>query len=261
MNWIYFSPHLDDVALSCGGLVWEQNRAGLGVHIWTICAGDPPPGRLSPFAESLHERWQIDVNAVEHRRREDIASCAELGAEYKHMHVPDCIYRRGDVSLAPLYASETDIFGLINSEEAVLIDQLSGELLEILPDEATLVCPLTLGGHVDHKLTRAVLEKLLPSKPDRSRWELWYYADYPYARKEAQTLISMQRSLAWNMQCYPVTADGLLAWEKSIAAYASQISTFWPDLDAMRVDLRAFASQEGGICLWQPSDLYREQAF
>ena len=58
MEWIYFSPHLDDVALSCGGLAWEQSQSGSPVQVWTICAGDPPARPLSAFAEELHERWE-----------------------------------------------------------------------------------------------------------------------------------------------------------------------------------------------------------
>jgi LmbE family N-acetylglucosaminyl deacetylase len=261
VEWIYFSPHLDDVALSCGGLVWEQCQVGNPVHIWTICAGDPPPGPLSPFAESLHDRWQLGIEAVEHRRLEDIASCAELGASYRHLPVPDCIYRRGDLSSEAVYTSEASLFGQVHPQEAALIDRLSGELLAILPDQATFVCPLALGGHVDHKLTRSVVEKLLDSKPDKASWDLWYYADYPYARDEIQALTNMERSLVWNLQSHSVTLDGLLAWERAVAAYTSQISTFWPHLEAMKADLRSFASQAGGIRLWQPNDLSRERTF
>ena len=118
MEWIYFSPHLDDVALSCGGLVWEQRRAGQRVSIWTLCAGDPPAGALSPFAQSLHARWQTGADAVALRRQEDIAACAALEAEYRHLDVPDCIYRRGEVSRQVIYASESDIFGELKAEEA-----------------------------------------------------------------------------------------------------------------------------------------------
>ena len=261
MEWIYFSPHLDDVALSCGGLVWEQCHAGNPARIWTICAGDPPPGPLSPFAESLHDRWQLGREAVESRRLEDIASCAELGASYWHFLVPDCIYRLGNRSNEALYTSEASLFGQVHPQEAALIDRLSGELGAILPDQATLVCPLALGGHVDHILTRSVVEKLLDSKPDKASWDLWYYADYPYARDELQALTNMQRSLAWNMQSNSVTVDCLLAWERAVAAYTSQISTFWPHLEAMKANLRSFSSQAGGIRLWQPNDLCQERAF
>ena len=261
MEWIYFSPHLDDVSLSCGGLVWEQRGAGLPVSVWTICAGDPPPGPVSPFAESLHARWQMGAQAVSHRRLEDIASCAELGAAYRHLQVPDCIYRRGNVSNDVLYTSEASLFGELNPEEAALVDQHCEELLEILPDQAHLVCPLALGRHVDHQLTRVMVEKVIQSRPQNTGWDLRYYADYPYAHNEIQTLTNLQRSLAWKMHNYPVTEDGLLAWQRAVAAYASQISTFWQDLDTMKTDLRSYAHQVGGVRLWQRKDILEEQAF
>ena len=44
----------------------------------TIFAGDPPTGPLSPFAQSLHDRWQADPVA---RRGEDIEALTLLGAE------------------------------------------------------------------------------------------------------------------------------------------------------------------------------------
>jgi hypothetical protein len=36
MRWIYLSPHLDDAALSAGGLIYEQTQAGIQVEIWTF---------------------------------------------------------------------------------------------------------------------------------------------------------------------------------------------------------------------------------
>lgn len=85
MQTIYLSPHLDDVALSCGGLVWQEAQAGEQVAIWTICAGGIPPGPLSDFAKKLHKRWQTGRNAVKHRRQEDIASCSILDAGFRQI--------------------------------------------------------------------------------------------------------------------------------------------------------------------------------
>ena len=49
--WIYLSPHFDDAVLSCGWLIWQQAQAGQRVEIWTVCAGEIPPGPLTPFAQ------------------------------------------------------------------------------------------------------------------------------------------------------------------------------------------------------------------
>jgi LmbE family N-acetylglucosaminyl deacetylase len=260
MEWIYFSPHLDDIALSCGGLVWEQSKAGIPVSVWTICAGDPPPDALSPFAEALHARWGTGAETVAHRRLEDMAACAQMGADYRHLQVPDCIYRRGIASRENFYISEADIFGDLRPEEEHLVDQLSTMLTETLPPQAVLVCPLALGGHVDHRLTRALVEKALHTKPNAG-WELYYYGDYPYIRSEQQTVADLQQSLVWNVHLHPVSEAGLHAWQRAVAAYASQISTFWVDLETMEADLRSYAQQAGGVRLWQPKKPLDEQAF
>src|SRR6185295_1884137 len=109
---IYLSPHLDDAVFSCGGMIHRHIRAGGRVVVVTVCTGDPPPGLLSDFAESLHERWQAQAKApaapaevVRQRRNEDLDALAALGAQAVHLDVPDCIYRLSPASGRPLYAS------------------------------------------------------------------------------------------------------------------------------------------------------------
>lgn len=255
MGWVYISPHLDDVALSCGGLLWEQAQSGLCVSVWTICAGDPPPGPFSPFAESLHTRWETGREAVSRRRDEDIESCTRMGASWRHFSVPDCVYRRGKEGGAPLYASEETIFGPLQTYESHLVRSLSVEIAESIQGQdrehpgkdglprLELVCPLALGGHVDHRLVRAAIE--------RTGYPVWYYADYPYVREHAGTLTRLKQQ-GWKAVFFPITENGLAAWELAIAAHASQISTFWPDLPTMKAAISAYLQPEGGIFLWKP---------
>jgi len=54
---LYF-PHFDDAVLSCGGLIWEQTQKGIPVEIWTVCAGDAPPGSPSMLA------WHATCNGA-----------------------------------------------------------------------------------------------------------------------------------------------------------------------------------------------------
>jgi len=245
MEWIYLSPHLDDVALSCGGLVWEQGRAGDSVSIWTICAGDPPPGPLSPFADSLHTRWRTGRQAIEQRRGEDIVACGRLETAYRHFQIPDCIYRLTPESNEHLYTSEESLFGELDAREANLIQFLRAELASSLPPKAQVVCPLSLGGHVDHRLTRAAASGLVRS--------LYYYADYPYvldAREEIQRL----QEQGWKALCFSISEGGMAAWQTAIGEHASQISTFW-DTDAeMHAALYNYKNQMGGVSLWLPPE-------
>jgi LmbE family N-acetylglucosaminyl deacetylase len=241
VNWIYLSPHLDDVALSCGGLVWEQVQAGEHVEIWTVCAGDPPAGPLSPYAESLHARWQAGREAVAQRRAEDLLACRELGAVARHFFNPDCIYRRSQVDGTPLYNSDRELFGATHPAEEYLVEAWSRELQQSAPPGVNLVCPLALGGHVDHRLVRAAAET--------SGNPLWYYADYPYVLQDHSELEAATAGMP--VLKFPVTPAGLQAWEKSVAAHASQVSTFWPDLASMQAAIHAYCRWSGGLRLWQ----------
>ena len=254
MEWVYISPHLDDVALSCGGLVWEQTQANQQVSVWTICAGDPP-GSIPPYAESMHTRWNIGREAVALRRVEDIESCARMDASWRHFSVPDCVYRRGEEDGEPLYATEESLFGPLHSSEANLVHSLGAELAQSLLGQAPqsgrksaardtqLVCPLTLGGHVDHRLARAALESLGQT--------LCYYADFPYLLERGGELVHLQQQ-GWEAVVFSISDRGLYAWEQAVAAHASQICTFWPELASMKDALRAYLQQEGGITLWRP---------
>ncbi len=93
-EWIYISPHLDDAILSCGSLIWHQVQQGDFVAIWTVCASESPYSQLSPYAQTLHDRWQTGTDTVALRRKEDAAACQVIGADYSHLPYFDCIYRR-----------------------------------------------------------------------------------------------------------------------------------------------------------------------
>lgn len=226
---IYLSPHLDDAVLSCGGMMAQQVRNGERVIVITVCAGDPPPGPLSSFAESLHQRWNTSANAVALRRAEDIAALRIVGAEVIHWEVPDCIYRA--VNGEHLYASESALFGELHPAEAALAKSLAAQLAALGP--ARWYAPYTLGHHVDHQLVRRAAEL--------SDAALAYYEDYPYAERET---VSSAEPLA--PQLIALTESDLAAKSRAIAEYRSQISSFWKGVPEMEAALRAFALKTGG---------------
>lgn len=256
MRTIFLSPHFDDIALSCGGLVWQKSQAGEQVSIWTICAGEIPAGPLSEFAIKLHTRWQTGGQAVEQRRIEDIASCNVLGADYRHFSVPDCIYRftetnqmAGEQSVIirrHLYSEET-FLGPIHPAEETLIEHLASLLKKQLPEEAVLVSPLAIGGHVDHRLVRRVAE--LTGR------QLLYYADYPYCVQSPQDVARLTQN-NWERISYRLSEAALHAWQDSIAAHTSQISTFWSDLAGMTQAITKYYESNQGVTMWKmPKEL------
>ena len=222
-DWIYLSPHLDDAALSCGGLIWEQSQAGAQVSVWTLCAGFIPSRPLSPFAQELHARWRTGPEAVQLRREEDHQAAERLGAASIYLDIPDCIYR------------------FRRLPEGDLVARLAQTFRETLPADTQMVCPMALGGHVDHRLTRAAAE--LSGLP------LYFYADYPYVLRSAFELAQMELG-AWKRTPAPVSAPALAAWLEAIADYASQLSTFWSGKEEMRLALQNYWAGGGGR-LWQ----------
>ena len=241
MQWIFLSPHLDDAALSCGGLIAERTRMGDSVEIWTICAGDPPPGPLSAFAQSLHKRWRVRRNAVAVRRSEDQQSCQRLGAAARHFAIPDCIYRRIPLTGDPLIIDNDDLFQPFPDSQRRLVDSLRDQLATALPLKSLVVSPLTLGNHIDHQLVRRAAEQ--PGRP------LLYYADYPYT---VQASSDLEQSIhpGWQTYTQAISPDGLRAWQAAVAAHRSQISTFWDSVSEMEAAVQSYYEAGGGCKLW-----------
>jgi LmbE family N-acetylglucosaminyl deacetylase len=244
MKWIYLSPHLDDAVLSCGGLIWEQVKSGLQVEIWTICAGFPPLTALSPVAQALHDRWQSPASlreAVSARRAEDILACRRLGASALHFDIPDCVYRRlpgGE----PVVIEDQGMFAPIQPGETYLVDEAYSLLKSSLPADAQLVSPMTVGGHMDHLIVRAAAQRL--GRP------LLYYADYPYAAQHPLELAAAVAAFARDY-ALPVSLEGLQAWQDGVAAYQSQISTFWTGRAKLDAEVKAYWQDGMGQFLWQ----------
>lgn len=241
MQWVFLSPHLDDVAISCAGLVWELSQERHSVSIWSIFAGKPPPGPLSEFAERLHARWQTGPGATRLRRAEDRRSCRRMGAQPVHLDIPDCIYRTGRSSRAHLYPSEQSLFGPLHPTERSLASRLALRLQRRLPPDAQIVCPLALGNHVDHQLTRLAAEQ--------TGRALLYYADYPYAAY-AQPDLDLLHQSGWQSKPWVISPPGMQAWIQAVWEHRSQISTFWSDLADVQSQITAYCRQMEGVRLW-----------
>ncbi len=242
MPWIYLSPHFDDVAFSCGGLVWEQAQLGEMVGIWTVCAGEVPSDDLSPFAKELHARWGLGQNGPAQRRIEDQASVQTLGAYSRYFSILDCIYRLDPETGENMYNSEAALNGMLQAGDLHIIQSLQEEMRHSLDRKSIFVCPLGLGNHVDHQLTRLAAEGL--------EHELWYYADFPYVLRNKTCLEQMEEE-GWTSRVFLISPHGLTAWTDSISAHASQISTFWENELAMQQAVEDYLYSNGGVRLWK----------
>jgi len=246
-SWVFLSPHLDDAVYSCGGWIAEQAEAGDAVEIWTIVAGDVPPGLLTEFADTLHQRWgvtQADAFAV--RRDEDAEACRIVGASHRHFDLPDCIYRRHPQTGEAFYPDHPAIFGLPAVEEkSRLPTELAGIFRSSLPAGAQVLLPLTVGNHVDHQLVRLAGE-LLPDRP-------WYYADLPYVLWDDSGLATLPPD-GFMEEVFPIGEPALGRWLAGVRAYASQFNSFWQSPAELEEQIRAYLAKTGGLRLWHPAD-------
>jgi LmbE family N-acetylglucosaminyl deacetylase len=238
----YLSPHLDDALYACGGWTARQTQAGVQVTVLTICAGDPPRGPLSDFAQELHARWGEQVPPMQARREEDRQACDLVGAQAVHLDVPDAVYRM-DRRKRPLYPTEPDTFGMLNPLEGPLVRRTADQIREAIPQSAEVYCPAGFGGHVDHRLTRAAAERL--GRPLR------YYSDFPYAARGVGIPPELDEPPG-RRRLVRLSDEELEIWSQTVAAYHTQFSTFWSRMEALRRELREYHDRQGGVSFWVP---------
>lgn len=237
-HWIFISPHFDDVALSCGGLVWSLTQQSQIVEIWTLMAGFPPDENLTPFAVELHRTWGASgAEVIRLRMAEDRAACQVLGAIPRHFHWQDAIYRRDHHSGEPIVNDNHTLFN--KPSEPTLIAEITATLQQELPAAAQLVFPISLGNHIDHKVTWQVSQ--------RFKQPVQYYADYPYILHNFEALNNPD--IQWEAQPYNFSEAALEKWQEAVLCYASQLSSFWRDENEARLALRNYLTGGGGR-LW-----------
>src|SRR5215472_15413108 len=149
MDKIFLSPHFDDVALSCGGMVAMATAAGERVLMVTVCGGVPPLEASSSLTQKIHRaRGFADGRAyVLARREEDRAAAAVLAADVEWGDSLDAIYRNPThYSRSAALLGEPASGDALVSETSLLIARLRSRF-----PRATLYAPLGAGGHVDHR--------------------------------------------------------------------------------------------------------------
>lgn len=206
---VVVSPHLDDAALSCAGLI----AAVPGAIVMTVFAGYPP-GR----PESLHEAitpwdeasgFHIGDDVVAIRRDEDRAALAHLGAVPLWLDYLDS-----------QYTAEPAGFPVLAAGIAAALAGLGVE---------TIAFPLGLS-HTDHERTHEACAWLLEEFPAlAANWVA--FTDVPYRAKhraQADGRLEQLQELG-----YDVGPLGFDIGDRKVAAlaeYPSQLKALAPDI-------------------------------
>ena len=169
------------------------------------------------------------------RRAEDTRAVEILGANAVHFDFLDCIYRRSQDG-GWLY---DNTFISPRSDDHDLIEHLKVDITRRLKADDIVVCPLALGGHVDHVIARKAVEGL--GRPLR------YFADIPYLLSDPSSL--SQAVSSFQPEVMDVSILALIKWYKSAMAYRSQISMEFDSNVNMGKVLASYWKK--GFRLWQ----------
>lgn len=241
---VIISPHFDDGVFSCGGAARQLTAAGHVVLVITMMGG-LFDGELpeTPILADLHRRWGAGVDPLRQRQIEDERASRALGVDFMHVPLPDCVYRlAGDMAL---YPSEESLFGAVHPADYAP-RLLKGIQIPELETATQVYLPLGVGHHVDHQIVRDWGMTQMRDVPDPSA--LRFYVEFPYSKADRSTEMALGAiDLPLEPADVTLSQAEMKAKIGAIACYDSQISTFWPDLEAMERDVRrAFTDSVSG---------------
>lgn len=229
---LFLSPHLDDVAFSCGGLVARLADEGWRTVIATAFTATVLPATGFALACQTDKGLAADVDYMALRREEDARAAGILGAEARWLDLPEAPHRG--------YESAAALFGELREDDAAhaaVAGHVEALVRELDPE--LVLAPQGLGRHVDH---RQVVRAVLASVPaDR----LGFFRDTPYVIRDPRAEPDALLVVALDELEVPV----LGALERKIGAscaYASQVGFQFGGPEAAATALTALAEREGG---------------
>jgi LmbE family N-acetylglucosaminyl deacetylase len=175
---IVLSPHLDDAALSCGGLL-SVLKGRISRLVVTISCGSPIAGKPRDEGRTRRRtphRRKGHVRPAD-RRREDIEAMHSIDCDFVHLGFADAIYRRSPTSGHLIYRSSRSKWCAPSREDAGYIEELYFVLhrLCVGMGPVILLSPLGAGFHVDHSICAQVALRL-----GGRNVKLMFYEDFPY---------------------------------------------------------------------------------
>ena len=228
---LFLSPHLDDVAFSCGGLLAQLSDAGWRTAMVTAFTATVVPVNGFALACQLDKGLGPEVDYMALRRNEDRAAAAILGvADLRWLDLPEAPHRG--------YGSAAQLFGAIRGDDEIWLP-LSGQIAALVDEmrPSLVLAPQGLGNHVDHQqMIRAVQHAAPP--------HLAFYRDTPYAIRNPDAASGVCEPPM--QECSVRLVAGLERKVAASCAYGSQIGFQFGGPGPLAAALREFAMREGG---------------
>ena len=232
--WIFLSPHLDDAVLSCGALIEAVagTRDVVVATIFTESDVEPHTRAARSFLRQCSNHRADSLFAA--RRQEDADVLEAVGVRYLHLGETDALFRRRERLLSgaaalgrlipevvhryPSYRFDIAL-GRISRGDRSLISQLRAKVAGLmeLHGAELLFCPVGVGRHVDHLITRMMGE----SFPDQAV----YYSDFPYDQQQGPDPAFLKKHALkrWLWE------DQLVGKQRWVRQYATQADALFPD--------------------------------
>ena len=280
MKHVFVSPHPDDIALSCGGLVARLRDRGEEVAIATIFCGAGKRDRLTRYQQralgfdrEADERGEpeptdpADANAdapdsaptpeqvMAVRRAEDEAYARSAGASIAFVKMPDGVFRG--------YVGGAQLMAVPREDDPAPVEELRATLAGLAPDR--LYIPFAVGGHVDHRQTRRAAVALLVEDASPYLERAAFYEDFPYAmwagferldQLDPEILPSLPAGVSLTPE-YVEIEDLLDRKIENLRAYDSQIGhLFRTDGESLAGAIRANTARVGSLGGVGPAERY-----
>lgn len=221
MYYLFISPHLDDAVLSCGGLISKLTPFNK-VSVITIFTGSPQIQEFSDIAQVFHNDCNLEgLDILKIRCNEDITASTFLGFNITHLGFLDCIYRKLNEHF--IYDKRERIFSTNIYDDTLFLSKVHSSLCNFdLHIYDLIFVPLGLGNHIDHLITRKIVENI--SFQNNLDSKIRFYEDVPYCfyieedNKYNTKLVSYLEELS---------LDQLNIKLKGISLYKSQFKMFW----------------------------------
>ena len=229
---LFLSPHLDDVAFSCGGIAALLSDSGWNTILVTVFTRSVVPAKGFALDCQLGKGLSADIDYLALRRQEDMHAAAALGfTAMLWLDFPEAPHRG--------YGSAPALFGAVLETDD--IGQAVADALQTInsaKQPSLILAPQGLGAHVDHQIVvQAAMHVFSPNR-------LSFYRDTPYAIRAPDSR---------PLPDVPTTPEAVIpiapTLERKIAAscaYETQIGFQFGGAAALGDSLRAFAIREGG---------------
>jgi LmbE family N-acetylglucosaminyl deacetylase len=243
---LFLSPHLDDVVLSCGGLIHRLSERGERVIILTVMAGAPVDDLPeTPALRAINARWSSARQHVAERRAEDVRAALRLGARVVHLPLCECVFRSarsGDGTRAALYPDADSRYGDYDpADDARLI--LLQSPSPVRADVVAIYAPLCADQHVDHRLVRDWALVLTGAKDAPA---LKFYEEYPAFQNKialSQALEYYRReipALALELEIALLSEEDVLAKTQALRCCESVAQARWQTVETMEQALQDY---------------------